>query len=244
VELFQHLVNRAICLLNSNEMSQQQPSSSSQHQPSGEDDWGSRTYRKKKKKLLVPVTSGYVGKCKDIKAHVYDVTPGKSGFDAFAKTTREIGEYIAQTVKDAGEFWPAMDPENLGFTALVLPPDPDDLTNVLMMECWKMAFKHYSNTTKQHTKATSQAFAIVLGQCSPTVIDRLRASNQWAAISDASNLIKLLQLICTSMYTRATSKNLTHSLIDADQPHDQRQVSLCFQGPCRRGRTPQRRPWN
>jgi hypothetical protein len=88
VELFQHLVKRAICLLHSNEMSQPQRSSS------GEGDRGSRNYRKKKKSL-VPVTSGYVGKCEDLKGHVYDVTPGKSGFDAFAKTTREIGEYIA-----------------------------------------------------------------------------------------------------------------------------------------------------
>jgi hypothetical protein len=141
-----------------------------QRSSSGEGDRGSRNYRKKKKSL-VPVTSGYVGKCEDLKGHVYDVTPGKSGFDAFAKTTREIGEYIARTVKDASEFRSAMDPENLGFATLAIPPDPDDLTNVLMMEQWKMAYKHYSNATKRRTKATSQAFAIVLGQCSLTMID-------------------------------------------------------------------------
>jgi hypothetical protein len=170
VELFQHLVNRAICLLYSNKMSQLQPSSSGQRQPTADGDRGSINYRKKKKSLA-PVTSGYVGKCEDLKGHVYDVTPGKSGFDAFAKTTHEIGEYIARTVKDAGEFRSAMDPENLGFATLAIPPDPDDLTNVLMMERWKMVYKHYSNAAKRRTKATSQAFAIVLGQCSPTMID-------------------------------------------------------------------------
>jgi hypothetical protein len=54
----------------------------------------------------------------------------------------------------------------------------------------------------------------------------LKASNQWAAISDASNLIELLQLIRTSMYTGATSKNPIHSLIDAQSSfHAFRQTS-------------------
>jgi hypothetical protein len=79
---------------------------------------------KKKKKTSSNVSANsasFSGKCEDIKEHVYDVTLGKSGFDVFAKTTREIGEYIARTVKDGGEFRTAMDPEDLGFTTLMPP---------------------------------------------------------------------------------------------------------------------------
>jgi hypothetical protein len=146
--------------------------------PRREDSRGNRSNKKKKKPFSV---SGYVGKCEEIKEHVYDVTPGKNGFDSFAKTTREIGKHIARTVKDAGDFRTAMDPENLGFPTLAPPTDPADVNNILVMERWKMAYKAYSDSAEQRTKATSQTFAIMLGQCSPTVIDRLKASNQWAA---------------------------------------------------------------
>jgi hypothetical protein len=58
----------------------------------------------KKKKFHVPSGSIYEGKCEEIKQHVYDVIPGKNGFDVFAKPTTEIGEHIARTVPNAGEF--------------------------------------------------------------------------------------------------------------------------------------------
>jgi hypothetical protein len=50
----------------------------------------------------VPIVSAYEGKCEGKKQHVYDVVPGKNGFDVFAKTTTEIG-FIAQTVLNGGE---------------------------------------------------------------------------------------------------------------------------------------------
>jgi hypothetical protein len=45
-----------------------------------------RTHRNKKKKHLYAVGSSYVGKCDEMKEHVYDVGPTKS-LDLFAKAT-------------------------------------------------------------------------------------------------------------------------------------------------------------
>jgi hypothetical protein len=59
--------------------------------------------------------STYKGKCKELMGHVYDVVPGKNGFNTFAKTTTEIGQYIAHTVPSASEFALVMRPDNLGF---------------------------------------------------------------------------------------------------------------------------------
>ena len=174
------------------------------------------TKKKKKKKSPVSTNSAsFSGKCEDIKEHVYDVTLGKSGFDVFAQTTREIGEYIARTAKDGGEFRTAMDPEDLGFTTLTPPLDPEDMDNSMQVKKWEMAYKTYTDAADRRAKATSQAFAIVLGQCSPTVVDRLKANSHWSSISNGDDLIGLLRLIRTSMYTGATSKNSMHSLIEA-----------------------------
>jgi len=43
----------------------------------------------------------FEGKCTEIKNSVYDVISAK---DTFAKTTREIAEYVGREFDDAGEF--------------------------------------------------------------------------------------------------------------------------------------------
>jgi hypothetical protein len=88
-------------------------------------------HRKKKKKHLYLVGSSYVGKCEEIKEHVYDVGPTKS-LDLFAKTMREIGEYLARTIKNGAEFRNAFDPEDLGFDTIVQPPEPEDIHNPVL----------------------------------------------------------------------------------------------------------------
>jgi hypothetical protein len=109
----------------------------------------------------------------------------------------------------------AMDPEQLGFSTLTPPADPTDQNNAMQVKKWEIAYKTYNDTADRRAKATGQASTIVLGQCSPTVINRAKASPQWGIISSSDDLICLLRLICTSMYTGATSKNYMHSLIEA-----------------------------
>jgi hypothetical protein len=139
------------------------------------------TKKKKKKASSSTVSTSFVGKCEDIKEHVYNVTPGKSGFDVFAKTTRKVGEYIARTIKDGGEFCTAMDSEDLvGFAVLAPPADPIDKNKAMQVKRWEIAYKTHNDATNRRAKATSQAFAIVLGQCSPTVIDRVKSNPQWS----------------------------------------------------------------
>jgi hypothetical protein len=147
-------------------MSQPQPSGSSPAPPAAnrpaatgssthEDERGNQWKKKKKKKQFTDGQSGYAGKSDDLKTFVYDVSPGKSGFDSFAKTTREIGEYIARTVKDAGEFRTAMDPENLGFAPLIPPADlaNADATNLMAVERWKLNYKTYHDAQERRSKA-------------------------------------------------------------------------------------------
>jgi hypothetical protein len=138
---------------------------------SRDEDRGTKKKKKKKASSSSTVSTSFVGKCDEIKEHVYDVTPGKSGFDVFAKTTRKVGKYIARNIKDGGEFCTAMDPEDLGFTVLAPPADPIDENNAMQVKRWEIAYKTHNDATDRRAKATSQAFAIVLGQCSPTVID-------------------------------------------------------------------------
>ena len=136
----------------------------------------------------------YEGKVETLRKHVYDVTHGKASSDLFATTTREIAEYITRNFKGGGEFLQAMDPDTLAFETLV---DPMTVTlaadaSVQAVEAWKMSLQQYSDRVVQREEVSKQAFAVVLGQCSQTVRERIRASTSWRTVNDNSDLMGLL----------------------------------------------------
>jgi hypothetical protein len=121
----------------------------------------------------VPSGSIYEGKCEEIKQHVYDVIPGKNGFDVFAKTTTKIGEYVVRTVPNASKFTLVMRPDDLGFPVIPAPPLPTMRNDLIELEVWQMANKQYNDLMEKQEENKRRAYAIVWGQCSPTVQDRV-----------------------------------------------------------------------
>lgn len=61
-----------------------------------------------------------------------------------------------------------------------------------------------------------KVYSLILGQCAPTIHDRLEASDDWEKVNSTSDAIQLLTLIRQSLYQRATRKKSTHALIDAE----------------------------
>jgi hypothetical protein len=60
----------------------------------------------------------------------------------------------------------------LAFTPLTEPTlNAGDDNNPVLVKKWEIKYRAFSDAEEGRTKATSQAFAIVLGQCSPTVVD-------------------------------------------------------------------------
>jgi hypothetical protein len=153
------------------------------------------------------------GKCEELKAHVYNVIPGKNGLDFFAKTTTEIGQYIACTVLNGGEFALIVHPDNLSFPVMPAPPLPADQNDVIEVKIWKAANKQHNDLMEKRDENQRQVYAMAWGQCSYYP----RSCEGQCQLPDNHNnldLISLLGLIRTSMYTGVTSKDMLHSLID------------------------------
>jgi hypothetical protein len=162
-------------------------------------------------------TTAYQGKIDDLKSFVYDVSAiGSGGMDSFHGTTKEIGEYIARTYKGGGEFIQAFNPSNLGFTPINNPTTPGANATLEEIEIWKLMFKsqHVKRETRDELK--KQAYAVVLGQCSQAIRDRLEASNTWEAINTSSDVISLLELIRSCLFSGATTRHEVHALQDAE----------------------------
>jgi hypothetical protein len=102
----------------------------------------------------------FEGKCTEIKNSVYDVVSGK---DTFAKTTREIAEYVGREFNDAGEF-------RTGMVEMRLPPltepSPPAVDTPINFELWKMARRAFEKQTEARRRNSSRVYALVIGQCS------------------------------------------------------------------------------
>ena len=87
-----------------------------------------------------------------------------------------------------------MDPDALGFQLLVDPLFPDDDADELEIERWKLQIRHIDERCAMRDEVTRQVFAIVMGQCSPTMVDRIKTSHDWDTILQQHDLIALLNI--------------------------------------------------
>ena len=94
-------------------------------------------------------------------------------------TLRKLGEYIARSVNNAGEFIKALDPEDLEFEELDEPTDPPDDVNVIRIEKWKTSHKNWNTKKLQREEANKAACAIILAQCSEGVRDKMKTHTEW-----------------------------------------------------------------
>ena len=111
-----------------------------------------------------------------------------------------------------------MDPETLAFEELDDPRNniPEEGQRALM-EIWKGDLRLYNDRIKDRMEAAKQAYAVVLGQCSQPVRDRLTASEAWQGIQVNTDLMALLRLIRQCLYTGATTKKDAVSLQEAEE---------------------------
>jgi hypothetical protein len=100
-----------------------------------------------------------------------------------------------------------MRPDNLGFLTIPEPAVPQDQNDLIELSKWKAMNKCYSDLMEKQEENKQRAYAIVWGQCSPTIQEWVRASTNYATINNILDLIiELLGVIRKSMYTGATSK--------------------------------------
>jgi hypothetical protein len=69
--------------------------------------------------------------------------------------------------------------------------------------------KTYYDQVQRQTIASGQAFAVVLGQCSPAIVDQVWVHEDWDEISQGNDVISFLRLLRGCMYGGATNSILS-----------------------------------
>ena len=155
----------------------------------------------------------FQGACEELKEHVFDPNDIRGGSELFTKTTKAIAEYMAREYSSAGEFRNALPSLHLPSLNPPTRPDPDD---PFLMEEWKIEHREHKKRIEDRRQNTQKIYALILGQCFPTIRDRIEASDEWDSVNNASNPIALLRIIWQLLYHRATRRKDTHALLEAE----------------------------
>ena len=78
---------------------------------------------------------------------------------------------------------------------------PDDPTDPIQMEEWKMEYKSRKDQVKAYRNFCASLFSVILGQCTPLMKDKLQAKPEYEAINDERDGVALLKLIKQTTFT-------------------------------------------
>ena len=157
----------------------------------------------------------FQGKTQDpiLRKHIFDVGTIKKSHDLFVTTAKEIGEYISREYNDAGEFRNAF--IDLHYAEVLTEPERPTATNQFTILIWTEEMKEYRKKLRNRKKNEEKAFPLLLGQCSPTIVQRIEATQRWNSVSGANDVLGLLELIREAMYTGTTRRKDTTALVEA-----------------------------
>ena len=172
-----------------------------------------RNRRNRSRKAGVQQTQ-FAGVREDLKDYMYDTGVGRNNAEIFSKTTKAIAEYVAREYTAAGEFRNGL-PE-MTLPTLMAPSPPADTATVVQLKIWEMDLKEYWKRMEDRERNMEKTYALILGQCSKTIRDRIEAHEHWETVNTSSNALGLLRLIRQSLYQRATRRQETHALIEAE----------------------------
>ena len=146
---------------------------------------------------------------------VYDSGLPNSSQDLFTTTTERLGEYVAKTYDHAGEFCTGL--MNLSFPPLKKPLDPGKDPTFAQQQEYKSEYENWNKAKQRWSHNMQQVFALILGQCSDTIKNRIHLDQQWLDINQKCDVISLLMLIRDGLYQNAANLDKTHAMIEADE---------------------------
>jgi hypothetical protein len=88
----------------------------------------------------------FEGRCDELKGHVYDCKGGMQA-DQYAKTTKEICNYVGRTYKQGADVKMAIDQMDTGLPAIIQPADPPLGATLGVTKVWERSWINMSSAS-------------------------------------------------------------------------------------------------
>jgi Reverse transcriptase (RNA-dependent DNA polymerase) len=154
----------------------------------------------------------FEGKCEGMKGSIYDCSDTKQA-DIYVKTTKDLANYVGQTLKFGGDIMTAV--ETLQKPTFTLPPNLAADALDAEKELWKDAVKQIGKRLSQLDDNIMTVYAIVWGQCTDIMQQKLEAADEYNEIKANHDGLRLLTKIRDITYVFQTQKYCGQSGFEA-----------------------------
>jgi hypothetical protein len=151
----------------------------------------------------------FEGKCDELKGHIFDCSDVRQA-DLFAKTCKEIAEYVGRNYKYGGDA--RLIVENLARPILPEPEDPPEKASATKKRIWEKQVDAYVLRQTHIEEHIKSLYSLVWGQCTDIMRQKLEAFKGFDDISSAGDGIRLLEAIKTLTYNYQSQKYLPHAI--------------------------------
>jgi hypothetical protein len=147
--------------------------------------------------------------------HVFECYEERGDCTQFPKTLKALNEYVAKNMKYPEDLKPIF-AETMTAPTLTEPPDITDAATKRELLIWETSLKSYSRRSEELKSNLTKLYAVIWGQCSEAMRNKLRALDEFTEENKNNNCIWLLNEI----------KGVTH------QFDTKRRVPCCVFGKC------------
>ena len=187
------------------------PTTQKEQKEGGNSKRGNWQQRSGNKSVTIPRQPKFEGKSDDLKGHIYDCSDARQA-DQFAKTTKEIAEYVGRTYTYGGDARLAI--ENLTIPVAPEPEDPPADATKTRKLIWKKKVEEYVKRESYMQDNIKIIFSLVWGQCSD-IMRQLESLDNFSTISAEGDGLKLLKAIKNLNFSFQSQKYMPHSLHEA-----------------------------
>jgi Reverse transcriptase (RNA-dependent DNA polymerase)/Zinc knuckle len=159
----------------------------------------------------------FEGKTDGLKGFIYDFGDPRQA-DWYTQTTREISEYVGRTMSYGYDITNAI--INKTNPAIPEPPEPVAIppattTTTLQDKIWEKEIVEYVKRKSHAEQNVKTLYAIIWGQCTEALREKVRALANYSAMSSTGDGIALLIAIQSIVFKREEGKDPWHAWYEA-----------------------------
>jgi hypothetical protein len=156
----------------------------------------------------------FEGRCKELKGHTYDFKGGMQA-DQYAKTTKEVSNYVGRTYWQGADVKMAIDQIDTRLPTIAQPLDPAVNATLAETKIWEKKLDQYVKRIDQRETNIQTLYSLVWGQCTDAMQATVEADAGFNALSMSNDGIELLKIIKKVSFNFQSQKYLPHAVHEA-----------------------------
>ena len=147
---------------------------------------------KNPRQAVKPQRKEFTSKVVGLITHTFNIGHPKYAAQ-YERSVDTIARYAQEQYKSGADVTLAM--RELVAPSVIMPVFPTDPNNQEALQIWKEELCEKRTQSVQIEESKKRAYALVMGQCSPDLVSKIRGSGTYATVNASQDVVELLRLI-------------------------------------------------